>query len=344
MSMSGADLAQRVNEEFVDRLRDRVKDLNDLIEFISARNEQLQQILSTQGEDPTPDPFIPTEIHPELLSRYLELRRIHCDLQQKADNLRDAYTQLRDHRIPAAENLMRRRRMDECAAAVPLISPTVSNLNGQRRTARPDTVIVETAMVDAQLRAIRELNAGAIPRSYGDLPLNINAEIAKEANLRDQKCAEVEAGIEELSHALGRIFRKMQASNSIISSRRRVAKAFAGFVRSYHSSKHELDNFPSKRIDEAFSIIRQYADDYNADVLLKSLQCEREFLLEELRSRGISDQEMNEMKHEIDIRLLQLQHLTSVTGKALCRISTGNPPPDPVERLKVEIAELELGA
>lgn len=340
--VSSSDLAQRVNEEFVYKLRDRAKDLQDLIDFLSARNERLEQFLSTSSEVPCPDPFIPTSIPPELLSRYLELRRKHSYLEQKSENLYAAETQLRAHRIPAAENLLRRRRLEEADAAVPLLSQTVGNLIGQRRMERTDPVILETTMVEKQLRAINDLNAGARPRSYGDIPINIDAEIAREEERRDRTRAEVEAKITDLSHALSKIFRKTQACNSIVSGRKRVVRAFVNFVKSYHSSKHELNNFPSKRIDEAISLIRQNADDYNANVLLKSLEGEREFLLEELRSRGISDPEMNEMKHEIDIRMIQLQHLTSVVGNALCRISTGTPPPDPVEKLKVEIAELEL--
>jgi len=56
-------------------------------------------------------------------------------------------------------------------------------------------------------------------------------------------------------------------------------------------------------------------------VIMRDLNEERQFLLKKLQRRGAIDEEIAQMKREIDLKLLSISHLRAVAGKALARVS-----------------------
>ena len=329
-----------VDGELRRKLDSRSSQLEDLIQRFSERNSYLRQRppLSVQS----PEAFEARPVPPELLSRLHQTNRDLKLLQQRRLRLESAF-KLLDRRIESASRIRAEKKREHARESMGLLSATAqTGIHGGSRPVDPAREsVVELDMFRRQLAAIEDLRSGAKPKLCGDVPVNIDSWIAGEEEQARRHAGEVDRLLEQLQNSLKHLYEDGTAWKTEVYVRNRVSDAFAAFVGAYQKGKYNLSTFKLRVVSEALKSLAARGGDWNATELLQNLESERQFLIEELVARGIGDAEMDELKKQIEIQLLYLQHLTAVAGSALCRVGTHQPPVDVLERMKVDIAEME---
>jgi hypothetical protein len=326
-----------IREQFIGRLRSKSEVLYTLIHQLGARNDSLKATSYAAVE--SRPPIRPARPSADLLTRYFDTHQEILALREKYDNLLNA-DRLLDRRIESASRLLEKQTSDKAARAIRLLSPTAAaHLDvpeSRPSIARP---FVELSMFENQLNAIAELKRGVVAKPSGKLSVNLDQEIERiTARLRmsNRLCEQL---TEDLAGAIKRLYAEAPRGG-----RREFRGAYSNFLNAYHRATFSIDRFSEEQLFEMRRTTAAARERERAFQVLSDLNEERELLLEQLAARGGNDEEMMELRGEVEFALLHLSHLTAVAGKGLARISTEKEPIDPIDSMQAEIAELELHA
>jgi hypothetical protein len=292
------------------------------------------------GVDPRP-PYRASPPAPALLSEHSALARRFRLLESKRERLARA-AELLDRRIDSATRLLAQQRHEAALRAVRSLSPTAAGLLHSPAAPPPPEPLIELSLFQTQLDAIRALKSGAIPKPPGEISIDFPAELQRhQARLREQ-ADETRRLIARVSEALARCFGDDNGIGVHEVARDRLAATFAKFTSAYHSAAYAADTLPHRRLiadlrARAAAERAQAAEDIRSD-----LEIERQFLMRELADRGAGDEDAALMRHEIEVELVYLRHLTAIAGTALAKMSAHPAPIDPVEVMQLDIAESEV--
>ena len=334
-----------VDRELLRKLHARSSRLDELIQRFSFRNASLRERAQSQQSVQSLEVFEPEPVSPQLLSTFHQTCRDVKLMEQKLERL-EAARGLLDQRIASASRVLSLKQAQYAYDAMSLLSSTAqaSTQSPSRRTdSQSRDPLIELSMFERHLAAIDELRNGVKPKLYGDISVNIDEYLAKEEALMHEhsRSAERELLMHQLRESLQQLYQDGVSWQAEVDARNRVSDAFSRFVGAYQKEKYDISTFRLREVDRVLKEITKCGGDWNAAELLRNLEAEKQFLGEELAARGIGDAEMVELKEQMETQLLYLQHLTAVAGSALGRVGTGKVPVDVIEKMKVDIAEME---
>lgn len=333
------DVRVVVDNEFIDKLESRYKNLQRLITAFSSRNSFVESFDCGFGE--SRDLGDTVSVSPQLLEAHSEACRELRRLEQKHASLSRA-SSLLDERLAKADEVSREMIHARAIESMHLLSPTAAALMTRTSINEPSAVVPEVDVIRGQVSAIRDLCNGCVPKSREESESGIDDQINEEEDAARSACLENNRLLGELSVLLKRLYSDNCILNRSVESRRNVARSFSNFCDLYRSGKCDVNVSRLRRTTAALNRLGRNGLSGSSEELLVCLKREQCFLEEELALRGIGDAETESLKEEIDFNMLRLEHMTCVIGRCPSLACVGRPKSDPIENMLVDISNLEV--
>ena len=337
---------KQIKEKSIFALESKLAFLTTATDEIKNRNEQLKNlpfIHQTQLSEKNVD--LPNQ---EILKQYFDSKARFSRSKRIYSNLKKANEQLND-RLKKGENLLNLEKEKERYKYIQMLSPTAAKIlnpklaqKTQQKSSSIQGQQLESSYLKKQLQAIEELRNGAVPKPRGTIDINFDELIDKENRKLDQ----IRQMKKHNKNKFSRLLKdRMNESNTLqesIQNHSKFANSFAEFQAAYNSAADNIDALPFRSL---LNILREESSRNTREGLetaLRSLEKEKSMIIERLEKMGVDDEESADLKHEIQVKLLHLAHVTATAEKGLCKLSARTPPVDPLETIKIENTEMEL--
>lgn len=340
------ELRRQIKERYVASLQHKLNVLQTAIGKIKERNETLRFLPQKISVDnvSSRDSSIPDQ---ETINNYLQIKsRILRDREQLS-TLMLASEELQN-RINKAENLLSERRKAEELKYLRIISPTAARYAQQQPIIPKQSTLsghqIERKYLKEQIKAIQQLKEGAEPRPQGNLNIDFDSMIRDEQMKLDKLTSLKESISTNFAHNIEKFLSKSNTLDESINAHTEFAEQFTKFQEAYNEATDKIEASPFRSL---ISILRRESAQTNRaaqQALLESLAAEHEMIVGRLAKMGVDDAEAAELKREVKFRLLYLEHVTAIAEKGLQNVSARGSAVDPVEKMLVEIAEMESKA
>ena len=347
MDESQMNFKTQIKEEIKAAVDFQQSQMKSVIECSRRRNEYLEELSKFEGPEESDFPECPEHPPHELIEQYYESRRRYLLAGKNRDRLSQIQNQLSE-RIENAQSILEREQQEKNDRAIYALSPTVARLLGIQIPQNSSFMRnnnngsnIEYTMLKDQLDAIADLKSGTSPRQYGEVKYDFDGEI----DLLDREIKQIKSQndllLQEITTNINNFLQDSTAIQNELTQREKDVSSFQNFAKVYYNSINEIEKLKYTKLLQVMKAKRNDAQNERFDELITHLNQEREIIDKQLSSLGTSDFETIKLKSEIEFQMLYLGHLTAIAGKALSRISTENPPPDPVEEMRAEIIHMQ---
>ena len=339
------EVRNQIREKSISALESKLALLSSAVESVQQRNEELKSLPEVNKKEILE---IQTNLpDQQTLKEFYEARERLQKSKRKYENLKKANEQLND-RLLKGEKLLRQEKEKAKFRNIQMLSPTAAKIiNQQLAKEKPQQNSIqgqtlEIEYLKKQLQAIRELKNGAVPRPHGTIDINFDELIEAERQKLDEIQQRKERNKQRFTSLLEKCLSEGNTLQESIDNHSEFANAFAHFQSSYNRATDNIDALPFVSL---LGILKEQSSKTTREGLeaaIDSLNREKEMIIDRLEKMGVDDEESVDLKHEIQVKLLHLAHITAVAEKGLCKLSARKPPVDPLETMKIENTEMEL--
>lgn len=331
-----------IKQKYVAALEEKYQLLQAAIQSIDKRNQELRELPNVEKNEISKKTVdLPDK---SLIDAFFDAKARMLRAERISRNLKNANKTL-DLRLSNAEKLLKTERENEHVHYVAMLSPTAAKLMKSQKSKNSSQIqgqTLEIAYLKRQIQAIEDLKNGAVPKPRGSLNINFDEIIRKEEKNLQNIQAKSSKNRETFSSLVNEHLSRSNSLQDSIKSHNDYAASFAEFQTSYNAATGNINALPFHALLDILKEESSRTTKEGLEAAIDSLEREKAMILERLQKMGVDDEESAELKHEINVQLLYLSHVTAVAEKALCKLSARKQPVDPLETLKIEIAEMEI--
>ena len=339
------EVRNQIIQKSISALESKLHLLTAAVENVQKRNEELKslpQVNQTEILETTPN--LPDQ---QTLREFYEAKSRLEKTKRNYENLKKANEQLTD-RLNKGEKLLRQEREKANFRNIQMLSPTAAKIINPRlaqENPRHNSIPGQTLEIEylrRQLQAIQDLKNGAVPKPHGTIDINFDELIERERRKLEKITQKKEKNKEIFTTLLENRLSESNSLQESIDNHSAFASSFSQFQSSYNQATDNIDALPFRSL---LHILKEQSTNTTREGLqaaIDSLSHEKAMIIDRLEKMGVDDEESVDLKHEIQVKLLHLAHITAVAEKGLCKLSARKPPIDPLETMKIENAEMEL--
>lgn len=323
--------ANSIKSKYISALNEKEKIVRNVLEGIMERNKSLKS---------SPEIYVDefkslSSLTRNEIRQFLELDKMLSKLQKESDHLTYAESKL-DKSIKEAEEMLKERKIEKKRSYISMFSPTAwKEINKHKKNVITCNFYErEITNFKNQLKAIAEIKEGCVPRQRRGLSsINLDELIMN----TKRKLEEQEAIREQTTKKFSGIFSNfLSEADRLLDKHDSYANAFSNFQNSYIECSNRINSMLQEAILKNVLV--------SLKELYTSLKKEKEIITSSIEKINPCDDQLKELRRELKIRTLHLEHITAVTERSIASLPSNFSKntefiKDPIEDMKNEIAK-----